>query len=179
MPSRQPKLLPAEKLLEYGVRLLGGRAFSSGELRQKLRMKAEKKEDADLTIARLKDLGYLNDKRFAESFATARVENQGFGKMRVLRDLRQKRVAPKVAESAVSQAFEGSDEAAMIEAYLQRKFRGADLGATLQDEKKLASAFRRLRNAGFSAGNSIRVLKKFAARAEELESLDEPEDPAD
>ena len=176
MRSGQPKLLPAEKLFEYAVRLLAGRAFSSGELREKLRAKAEKKEDADLAIARLKDLGYLNDKRFAETFAASRVENQGFGKMRVLRDLRQKRVAPKVAQSAVEQTFEGADETVMIENFLRRKFRRVNLAETLRDEKKLASAFRKLRMAGFSAGNSIRVLKKFAARAEELEEMEEAED---
>jgi hypothetical protein len=32
-----------------------------------------------------------------------------------------------------------------------------------------------LRTAGFSAGGSIRVLKRYTGRAEELESMDEPE----
>jgi len=39
----------------------------------------------------------------------------------------------------------------------------------------LASAFRKLRGAGFSAGNSIRVLKRYAADAERLEEMDEEE----
>ena len=67
--------------------------------------------------------------------------------------------------------FFAVDEIAMIEAYLSRKYRGKDLGALLQDQKHLASAFRKLRGAGFSTGNSIRVLKRYAAEAERLAEL--------
>ena len=38
-------------------------------------------------------------------------------------------------------------------------------------DKELASAFRKLRGAGFSTGNSIRALKRYAAEAERLEEL--------
>jgi hypothetical protein len=48
-----------------------------------------------------------------------------------------------------------------------------DLGELLQEDKKLQSVFRRLRYAGFSAGASVRVLKRYAAQADRLE--DEPE----
>ncbi len=158
--------------MEYALRLLGGRACSTGELRQKLRRKAENPDDIEGVVARLKELGYLNDKRFADAYATARLENQGFGKMRVLRDLRQRRVAPGVAEQAVQHVFEDTDEIKLIEEFLRRKFPRDDLARTLADEKKLAAAYRRLRYAGFGAGNSIRVLKRYAAKAEELEESD-------
>jgi regulatory protein len=176
MRSRQPKLLKSDELMGYAVRALGGRALSSGELRQKLLRRAENAADIDGVLGRLKDLGYLNDKRFADAYAAGRLENQGFGKMRVLRDLRQRRVAPAVAEKAVQQAFEETDEIALIEKFLERKFRGGDLARTLSDERKLASAYRRLRLAGFGAGNSIRVLKRYAARADELEDTEAGED---
>ncbi|MGH9666137.1 MAG: recombination regulator RecX, partial [Bryobacteraceae bacterium] len=67
MRSRQPKLLAAEGLMNYAVRVLGGRALSTGELRQKLLRKAENAADIDGVLARLKELGYLNDKRFADA----------------------------------------------------------------------------------------------------------------
>ncbi|MEO7144053.1 MAG: regulatory protein RecX [Bryobacteraceae bacterium] len=167
------KPLTAEKLMEYALRLLGGRALSIGELRDKLGRRAEKPDDIDPVLARMKELGYLNDVRFADAYAAARLENQGFGRMRVLRDLRQRRVAPVVAERAVEQVFQDTDEAALIEEFLRRKFRGTDLPRAMKDEKKLASAYRRLRYAGFSSGASIRVLKRYAARAEELETLED------
>ena len=178
MPQRKPKLLNLGELLNLAVRALGGRALSTGELREKLRRRAERPEDVEAVLGKLKDLGYLNDRRFAENYAAARLENQGLGKMRVLRDLRQRRVAGQLAEQVTEQTFEKTDEIELIEKFLERKYRGKQLRTFLKEEKNLAGAFRRLRYAGFSAGASIRVLKRYASQADELESLevDEPEE---
>jgi regulatory protein len=176
MTKRKPKLFQNEELLNYAVRALGGRAHSTGELREKLRRRAERAEDVDAVLAKLKELGYLDDKRFAESYAAARLENQGLGKMRVLRDLRQRRIAPQLAEQVAEKTYQETDETKLIEDFLKRKYRGKKLGEFLGEEKNLAGAYRRLRYAGFSAGASIRVLKRYARQAEELEGL-EVEDP--
>ncbi|HYL74922.1 MAG TPA: RecX family transcriptional regulator [Bryobacteraceae bacterium] len=176
--QRKPKLLDQAGLLNLGLRALGSRAHSTGELKEKLRRRAERQEDVDGVLAKLKESGYLNDRRFAESYATARLENQGLGKMRVLRDLRQRRVAPKLAEQVTEKTFQDTNETDLIEAFLKRKYRGKQLGVFLGEEKNLAAAFRRLRYAGFSAGAAIRVLKRYAHQAEELESMEveEPEE---
>jgi regulatory protein len=178
MTKRKPKLFQNAELLNYAVRSLGGRAHSTGELREKLRRRAERAEDVDAVLAKLKELGYLDDKRFAESYAAARLENQGLGKMRVLRDLRQRRIAPQLAEQVAEKTYQETDETKLIEDFLKRKYRGKKLGEFLGEEKNLASAYRRLRYAGFSAGASIRVLKRYARQAEELEGL-EVEDPGE
>ena len=78
-----------------------------------------------------------------------------------------------MAKEAVDAAFEGVDEISMIEAFLKRKYRGKNLGTLLHEQKELASAFRKLRGAGFSTGNSIRVLKGYAAEAEQLENIED------
>lgn len=169
---RPPKLLNLEKLEDYALRSLSSRAHSLGELREKLRRKAENRDDIEAVMAKLKEAGYLNDRRFAEGFAAARLQNDGLGKVRVLRDLRQRRVAPKLAEQVVQQTFEQTNETELIEAFLERKYRGKSLPQFLADEKNLASVFRRLRYAGFAAGTAITVLKRYARQAEELESMD-------
>jgi len=179
MTSRKPKLFQETQLLNYAVRTLGGRAYSTGELREKLRRRAERAEDVDVVLAKLKELGYLDDRRFAEGYAASRLENQGLGKMRVLRDLRQRRVAPKLAEQVTEKTYQEINEVELIEEFLKRKYRGKKLGQFLGEEKNLAGAYRRLRYAGFSAGGSIRVLKQYAKQAEELEALEveEPGEP--
>lgn len=144
-----------------------------GELREKMRQRAEEPASIDPVIARLKEAGYLDDRKFAENYAAARLENQGFGKMRVLRDLRQRRVAPKLAEQVAENTFKSTNETELVEAFLKRKYRGKELGAFLKEKKNLAAAYRRLRYAGFSSGASIRVLKRYANQAEELEGLEE------
>lgn len=172
MKPRQPKQLDSEALMEYALRALSGRALSISELRERLCKRAADAADADSVIAKLKEAGYLDDRRFAESFALARKDSQGFGRMRVIRDLRQRRVAPAVAEKAVGEVYAGADEAGMIGGFLERKYRGKDLAAFLADDRNLMSAFRRLRHVGFSAGASIQVLKRYAAKAGELEDIE-------
>ena len=155
--------------LEYPLKILGGRALSTGEVRQKLGQRAEQEGDVEPVIAKLRDYGYLNDARFAENYAAWRRDNEGFGKMRVLRDLRQRRVAPNVAGGAVDQAYQNTDEVEQIVQFLERKFRNKNLGELLQEDKKLQAAYRRLRYAGFSSAASIQVLKRYAAQATQLE----------
>ena len=159
--------------MNFAARALSARAYSVSELKTRLKKRAARAEDVEAVLARLKESGVVSDRRFAGSFADWRRESQGLGKTRVMRDLMARRVPPAVAKAAVDAAFDGVDETAMIEAFLKRKYRGKDLGALLQEQKELASAFRKLRGAGFSTGNSIRVLKRYAAEAERLEEMED------
>jgi regulatory protein len=168
--------LDAAGLWELALKLLGGRAYSSGELRQKLRTRAGRADDVDATLSRLKEYRYLDDRRFAESFAMARLENQRLGRNRVARDLRSRRVAPAVAEAAIEKTYQRVDEVVLIEAYIRRKYRDTAPADLFQTEKQLASAYRRLMRAGFSSGNIIRALKRFAANLELLDGFEPPEE---
>ncbi len=141
-------------------------------------MRAADPADVDGAIARLKDIGYLDDERFAENFASSRVENEGFGRMRVLSDLRARRVSGKLAEKAVEQALGGRSEAELIDVYIARRMPSIADGGRIEDERKLANAYRRLRRAGFSSGPILTALKGMAARPELLEEPPpEEEDP--
>jgi regulatory protein len=173
MPIGRPKKLDNAKLWDYALAALSRRALTTGEIRSRLAARAEDVSAVPAVMAKLAEYGYLDDTRFAESFAAARLENQGLGRQRVLRDLRQRRVGAAEAEAAVEKTFDGSDEAALIEGYLRRKYRGADLAEKLRDPAKLAAAYRKLRYAGFSSGNSIRVLERYTGRARDIE-----DDPA-
>jgi len=177
MPDRKPRLLNAEKLWEYALRVLAGRAASTGEIREKLRRRAERIGDVDDILARLKDYGYLNDRRFAESFAAARLSNEKFGSTRVLLDLRRRRVAPALAETTVRQVYQDVDEQALIEDWIRRKYRLADRDALFQTDKDLANAYARLLRAGFRSGQIVTTLKKFAKNPDLLDSFEPP--PAD
>ena len=174
---KPPPPLDIEGLLAYSARVLTARAQTTSELRQKLTRRAAQRGDVDEVIRRLQENGYLNDQRFAESFANWRRDNDGVGKIKVMRDLMARRIAPQLAKKAAEAVYSSTDETALIELFLARKFRGRDLGALLQQEKHLASTFRRLRTAGFSAGGAIGVLKRYAAEAERLEDMGEDEPP--
>ncbi len=167
------KPLDAQGLMTFAAKALSARALTISELREKLKRRAAEPPDVDEVLARLKESGYLNDQRFADSYASWRRDDGGFGKTRVMRDLMARRVAPAVAKQAAEAAYQGADETAMIEKFLEPKYRGKDLGALLKEPKHQASAYRRLRTSGFSTGNSVRVLKRYAAEAELLEETEE------
>ena len=67
MRQRKTKLLDREQLIAWALRALGGRAYSTGELREKMRTRAARMEDIDGVLAQLKEAGYLDDRRFAET----------------------------------------------------------------------------------------------------------------
>lgn len=178
MPLARPqsKLAP-ERLWEYALRLLSQRGYSTGELRGKLAARAETTAVLNEVMAKLKEYEMVDDKKFAELYANLRRENEGFGKLRILRELRARKVPSAVAERAVARAFLNVDERELAARHLERKYRGRDLTEFLQDESHLASAFRRLRRAGFSTSSSIDALKRFSSRASAFESLpDEPDE---
>jgi regulatory protein len=166
--------LDADGLWQLALKTLGARACSTGEMRQKLRARAERAEDVDATLARLKEYKYLDDRRFAEGFAVARLENQRLGKGRVARDLLRRRVAPALAEAAVQKTYQRIDEVALIEEYIRRKYRATARTGLFQDERQLGSAYRRLMRAGFSTGNILRALKRFAANPDLLDGFEPP-----
>ena len=175
-PHKKPRKLAAEELFEFAVKLLTLRGHSTGELRTKLGRKAASRGDVDVAIARLNDVGYLDDKRYAESYASARVENEGFGRMRVLQDLRTRRISGKLAEQAVDQALEGRSESELIDAYIDRKMSSLVAAGPIEDEKKLATAYRRLRRAGFTSGGILAALKRKAASPELVNDAPEEEE---
>ena len=176
MEERKVRHLDREGLWNYALKALGARAHSTGELRVKLQRRAARAEDVEETLGRLKESKYLDDRRFAEGYATARLANEGFGKTRVLQDLRHRRVAPSLAEKTVKAVYEEVDESALIEEWVRRKYRTAQREGLFQEDKDLASAYRRLLRAGFRTGEIVAVLKKFAKNPDLLDSFEPPEE---
>ena len=178
MKERRLRLLDAAS---WGVALksLAGRATSTGELREKLRRRAERAEDIDDILARLKDSGYLNDRRYAESYAASRLSGEKFGRTRVIHDLRHHRVAPALAESSVEKVYKDVDEAALIEEWIRRKYRTAEREGLFADQKDLGSAYRRLARAGFRSGEILKVLKRFAKNPDLLDGIEPPEEESE
>ncbi|WP_031495157.1 regulatory protein RecX [Bryobacter aggregatus] len=174
--QKPTKKLDRNALQHYASMLLAQRAMTSGELRQKMRLKAIDAADIDPVIAQLTEYGALNDARYAEAYASARKENQRFGQARVFRDLNRKKIPSSLAKAAIELTYSGTDELTLIEDYLLRKFRGKNLSEFLAEQKNLASAFRRLRTAGYSASGSLQVLRRFSQAAEEIHEDDLKED---
>jgi regulatory protein len=174
-----PVRLDEAKLLDYALKSLSHRAHSEKELRIRLARRADSKGALDGVVTKLREYGYVDDARFAEGYAAARLESRGHGKMRVLRDLRARSVDSSHAQKAVETVFAETNEVELIEQYLARKYRGKVMHEFLAVPKNLAAAYRRLRVAGFSSGSSIKVLKRHSERAEELEDGEDAPEVSD
>jgi regulatory protein len=166
---RKPKLLDEAGLQGYAVERLAARAYSIAEMRRRLQARAEEPAAVRRVLARLKEYGYLNDDRFAQAFAAARLENERLGRIRVVSDLRTRLVAPEVAERAARQAYEGVQEPELLRQHLKRRLRGAPPPA---EPRKLASLYRALRRAGFSHGAVMAEFRRLRADPETLENLE-------
>jgi len=175
---RKPKLLSPEELWNYSLRLLAQRPYSLAELKTKLSRRSESPSVIAETVAKLQEYGIADDEKFSEAFASSRLQNDGFGRARVLRDLRAKRVPRPVAEKAVAKTFEQTEERQLAAQFLQRKYRNKNLGELLRDQKQFASAYRKLRLAGFSSSVSLSLLKEYANGAAEWMQPEADEDEA-
>ncbi|MBV9760417.1 MAG: RecX family transcriptional regulator [Acidobacteriaceae bacterium] len=168
----QPRKLDEDGLWSYALRALGQRAHSAYELKQKLAARAQSPIVLNATLAKLREYGFTDDRKFSETLASARLRNQGFGRSRVLRELRAKRVSSSIAERAVETAFAGADEQDLIHQFLARKYRGKNLKQYLAEDKNLAGAYRRLRAAGFNGARVLAVLKQYTAKADDWDGIE-------
>ena len=150
--AKKREALGEAGLLEYAVRALASKMRTERELRRLMKTRAAEGEDGeraiDAVVARLKELNYLSDTRFAADYTRLRKENEKFGRRRVQQDLAAKGVAAELVSSAVGAAYEGVDEVALAREYVARKRMKQPAGEKKQQET--ARVVGRLLRAGFS-----------------------------
>jgi len=169
----QKKVYTEGELYEYAVGALARRMRSVAELKRLLRLKVEAETEfgktlVELIIRKLKDQGYLNDSQYAAAYSSFRRDNEKFGRMRVITDLKAKGVHPDLIDTAVSAAFDDVNEEKQARAYLQRKRL-----AKPKDQKQAARIFRNLTRAGFRAKTIFTILKMWDLDDETLTALEE------
>jgi regulatory protein len=162
-----------DELYEYAVAALARRMRTVAELKRMMRARLEDAESeygqtlVELVIRRLKDQGYLNDSQYAVSYSSLRRDNQKFGRMRIITDLKAKGVHGSVIEKAVDAAFNGVNEEKQAREYLRRKRLEKP-----KDEKQAARIFRQLARAGFGTKTIFTILKKWEVDDETLSALE-------
>ena len=120
------------------IKLLTIKPRSVAELRERLlRGKDANKNVVETVIARLQEYGYLNDERFAFSYASLRVKQRPLGRRRLQRDLKLKKVANSVAEEALELVFAETPEEKLIDAAIEKRIRLRGRPKTRIEAKKL------------------------------------------
>jgi regulatory protein len=175
MPFSRPKKksYSEDQLYEYAVGALARRMRTVAELKRLMRARMEDAESEygqtliDLVIRRLKDQGYLNDAQYAAYFSSLRRDNQKFGKMRVVTELKTRGVHGSVIEKAVEDAYGATIEEKQARAYLRKKRLEKP-----KDQKQAARVFRQLARGGFGTRTIFAILKKWDVDDETLSALE-------
>jgi regulatory protein len=172
-PRPKKKTYSEDELYEYAVGALARRMRTVAELKRLMRARVDEAETEygqtliELVIRRLKDQGYLNDSQYAASYTSLRRDNQKFGRMRVINELKTRGVHGEVIAKAIESAYEGVSEEKQARDYLRKKRLKKP-----KDQKETARIFRQLARAGFGTKTIVTILKKWDVDVETLSALE-------
>jgi regulatory protein len=125
--SKVERLNPDERrkrTFDRAIKLISAKSRSVAELRERLlASQTSNKADVETVIARLKEYGYLNDERFAFSYASLKVKQRPIGKRRMERDLKFKKVDRTVAEQALELVYAETPEEELIDRAIEKRTR--------------------------------------------------------
>ncbi|WP_228003252.1 recombination regulator RecX [Nocardia australiensis] len=165
-----------EQAKDACLRLLAVRARSRAELAQRLAAKGFTAEVSESALARLTDVGLIDDAAFAEEWVHARHTFSGKGKQALAQELRRKGVAQSDAAPALA-AITADDEESRAIDLVRRKLR--TMPANLDRDKAIRRLVGMLARRGYNQSTAYRVVKAelaahgSAADAENLpDSLD-------
>ena len=112
------------KTFERAVKLLAAKPRSVAELRERLlRGKNTNEEVVETVIARLREYGYLNDERYAFSYASYKVKQKPVGRRSLERDLKFKKIDSGVANEALEMVFAETPEEQLIDHAIAKRLR--------------------------------------------------------
>jgi len=139
-------------------RLLGYRARSEAELRERLTRRKFELQTIERALSDLRSSGLVNDREFAESWIKGRREVHFTGRNGLRWELRRKGV-PEAIIQAVLDTVSDEEELELAMSYVQRKLSGETV-TSLQGSARLRRA---LVSRGFSGDIIQAVLERFSS----------------
>jgi regulatory protein len=139
---------------EAAMRLLGRRPLSEAELRGRLEARGHATAAVDEACARLREAGYVDDRRLALDFIVTRSERLAHGPEKLVADLCGRGVGRDVAEAALRIAIRQGDLSPR-ELLRRRMRRHVGDAALPLGPRDYARVYNALRRAGFD-GEAIR-----------------------
>ncbi len=133
---------------------------SRREVIRKLKEKGYSKEVTKQTLKFLISYGYINDLEFSKKYVKQRVGVKGYGKFKVVRELREKGISDEIIESVTENIVDKEEEMALTLG--KKKARGLDL-EEYKDKQKL---FAYLQRRGYSFEIIKRVIEKIKSSEE-------------
>lgn len=134
--------------------LLGYRARSAYEIRDRLSRAGYSTDTSEVVLARLEELGYLDDEEYARNLA--REKSRKYGPRRVYMDLRKNGVDEDIIQSVLSEEFSESSELEAAFAAASRRYNTGE-GSDAQARRVYGFLARR----GYSANVCAEVSREY------------------
>ena len=138
-----------EKAKETVFRFLSYRPRSIEEVRRKLKEKDFSPHTIKRALARVEELGYLNDREYAYTFACSSIENKQWGTLRIRDALLNKGVSQEIINQTIARIEEEYDVTQVAHRALEIKFAHIRYHEKA-DEKTRGKAINYLKRKGFS-----------------------------
>ena len=134
--------------IDCSLKVLTLRDHSEAELRKKLTGKGFEEEEIEASVTRMKELGYLDDLRFARSFASSALRNgRGVGP-RLKLELAKRGVAGSIVGQVLDELSEEYSERELLAELVARRYPGFDPATATDKEKRRIVGY--LQRKGFS-----------------------------
>jgi regulatory protein len=137
------------------------RARTTHEVLQKLKEKGFPEPVAENAVARLCELGYLDDEAYARSYAQRRFEAKGYGPQRIRQELRRRGVPDRYAEAALDELLATVDPLDAARRQAEKRWARLAGETDLRKRRKKLSDF--LLRRGFSYDVIRQVTDELAA----------------
>ena len=150
---------------DRALNLLAFRARSARELQRRLVQKGVTTERADRVIAKLREVGLIDDADFARQITRSKMA-AGASRRRVHQELFKRGVPREVADEAVEQVVEeeGLSDADSIERIARKKWRSL---VSLDELTRRRRLFAFLARRGFDSDEVSRVVRQLAGETAE------------
>jgi regulatory protein len=125
------------RAFQRAVKLLAAKPRSVAELRERLLERCSNKAIVETVIARLREYGYLDDERYAQGYASAKLRQQPIGRRRLQQSLQMKKVDRAVADEALDQVFAETPEEELIDRAIEKRVRLRGRPKTRAEAKSL------------------------------------------
>ncbi|MGY1438399.1 recombination regulator RecX [Streptomyces reniochalinae] len=167
--SREPQD-PVERARAICLRLLTGTPRTRRQLADALRKRDVPEEAAEEVLARLENVGLVDDVAFAAAWVESRHHSRGLARRALARELRTKGVDATVIDEAVGE-LDAEQEEETARALVERKLRAT---RGLERDKRLRRLAGTLARKGYPEGLALRVVRQaLEEEGEDPEELEE------
>ena len=143
------------KCRRSAMQILEFKSRTEQELRQKLKAKDYSEEQIEDAVEYVKGFGYINDRRYAETYILNRQQDKS--RTKIMQDLMQKGIDLSIAEEAWEEACDSErSERDILREQVQKKLASIDA----PDEKQLRRVFAFFMRRGFKYEDIAAVVRE-------------------